>query len=79
MFQGPLYFMVILFNVYCLAIIYNNPKLHSLDYFLVTAQSFSDLIFTGFLGCVDYFMDVWSAFIYFCSYAGFTPYDYLTG
>ena len=77
--QSPLYLLVIFFNVYCLAVIYKNWKLHTLDYFLVAMQSVCDLIFTGVLGCIDYFLEVWSVFTHFCSFAGFTPYDYVTG
>ena len=74
-FQLPLYLAVITVNSYCLLVLCKNKDLQNLDYFLVALQSISDLVFTGILGCIDYFLDVWSVFIYFCSYAGFTPYD----
>ena len=37
-------------------------------------QTISDLLFTGVLGLTDYIFDLWSVFVYFCSYSGFTLY-----
>ena len=69
--QGPVFCIVILANMLCLWIVSKKEELQSLDYFLVIFQSSIDLIFTGCFGFLDYFLDLWAAFIYFCSYSGF--------
>ena len=67
----PIYFTVLAINIYVLCVVYKNKELHSLDYFLVTYQSIVDLIFTGVLGCLDYFLDLWYTLFAFCVYGGF--------
>ena len=56
-----------------------NKEIQNLDYFLVSYQSVTDLIFIGCLGLVDYFLDFWAGLIYLCHYGGFqvTKEDYI--
>ena len=63
MFEVPILIFVIVVNAYCLKVTWHSAELHSLDYFLVTAQSVFDLVFTGILGMVFYLCDLYiSAF-----------------
>ena len=62
---------MIIINLYCILVVASDEQLKSLDFFLVTLQSFSDLVFTGILGLIDYLLDLWAAFIYICSYGTF--------
>ena len=63
--------VVILLNSYCIGVVYYNKELQTLDYFLVTLQSITDLLFTGILGSINYFMDIWASLIYLCSFTTF--------
>ena len=49
-----------------------KKEVQTLDYTLVLMQTIFDLIFTGLLGMTDYVLDLWTVFIYFCFYSGFT-------
>ncbi|XP_075255216.1 uncharacterized protein LOC142347937 [Convolutriloba macropyga] len=69
--MGPIFITVILSNILCLWVVYDTKELQCLDYFLVTLQSVMDLIFTGLFGLIDYLLDLWASFIYYCNFAGF--------
>ncbi|XP_075255326.1 uncharacterized protein LOC142348044 [Convolutriloba macropyga] len=69
--MGPLYVIILLVNIYCLWVVYYNKELQKLDFFLTTLQSATDLLFTGFIGFVDYCLDLWTGIIYLCDYSGF--------
>ena len=70
-FQAPTFTAVIAINFFCISVFIANSKLHSLEYCLVVMQTVFDLTFTGILGLTDYMLDLWSVFIYFCTYSGF--------
>ena len=63
--------MVLAINIYVMSVMYKKKELHELDFFLVTYQSGMDLVFTGVLGIIDYFLDIWFSLFNFCHYAGF--------
>ncbi|XP_063722163.1 uncharacterized protein LOC134848579 [Symsagittifera roscoffensis] len=55
--QIPVLLTVLLLNLYCLMVILRSEELHTLDYFLITYQCLSDLLYSGFLGTVFFFFD----------------------
>ena len=69
-FEAPFSLTVIGINAFCLGVFMAKKELQNLEYCLVVMQTIVDLIFTGVLGLVYYFLDVWSAFVYFCMFSG---------
>ena len=76
MFQGPLCIVTIALNVYFVLTVALSNELKLTDYWLIAFQSSLDLLLTGVLGLVYYFINSWSAVMFFCVHARFYDNNY---
>ncbi|XP_063717636.1 uncharacterized protein LOC134844751 [Symsagittifera roscoffensis] len=70
-YMGPMHLLVIMFNLYFLLTVRYNKDLHNHDYVLISLQCFLDLLLTGFIGLIHYFLELWTATVGFCELGGF--------
>ncbi|XP_075262497.1 uncharacterized protein LOC142354113 [Convolutriloba macropyga] len=66
--QLPISVITILINLYCLLTIGMSPEIRNKNYFLVSLQSFMDLVFSGIISLVYYSLEILNAINKFCQH-----------